>query len=76
MIMMIAIFHFSGGLVVPICQINMINMLLENGDEKKTLNILSTAAPFYRVLGQSVMKRAEKTGFQKPPLFYGNPAVA
>ncbi len=39
-------------------------------------DILSTAAPFYRVLGQSVMKRAEKMGFQKPPLFYGNAAVA
>ena len=38
--------------------------------------ILLTAAPFYRVLGQSVFKRAEKMGFQKPPLFYGNAAVA
>ncbi len=39
------------------------------------MDILSTAARFYRVLGQSVMKRAEKIGFQKPPLFYENPAV-
>ncbi len=44
--------------------------------ENLDLYILSTAAPFFRVLGQSVMKRAEKMGFQKPPLFYGNPAVA
>ncbi len=29
------------------------------------VHILSTAAPFYRVVGQSVMKRAEKNGVSK-----------
>ncbi len=45
-------------------------------DKVSLAHILSTAAPFYRILGQSVMKRAEKMGFQKPPLFYANAAVA